>query len=36
MTFGAIVTELTSPIQMRYALGPPTETTWDVVDVRSS
>jgi len=36
MTFGAIVTELTSPIQMRYALGPPTETTWDVVDVSST
>ena len=25
MTFGAIVTEFTNPIRMRYALGPPTE-----------
>jgi len=33
MTFGAIVTEFTNPIRMRYALGPPTQTTWADVDL---
>ncbi len=36
MTFGSIVTELIQPIRMRYALGPPTESTWGVVDVSST
>jgi len=33
MTFGAIVTEFAMPIRMRYALGPPTESSWADVDL---
>ena len=33
MTFGAIVTEFTNPIRMRYALGPPTQSTWADVEL---
>jgi predicted choloylglycine hydrolase len=33
MTFGAIVTDLRSG-QMRYSLGPPTESTWRTVEIR--
>ena len=36
MTFGAIVTELTNPIRMRYALGPPTESNWAEVDIATT
>jgi predicted choloylglycine hydrolase len=33
MTFGAIVTDLTSPVQMRFSLGPQTESTWHSIQI---